>query len=546
LSTYGPYVRTNDRAVTSRVNSFTWHRFASVIQAKSGFSITGFGSALVHNEDVLVPLYLEGEEDEPCRILLQFPLVQVSLKYPYDSLLDRTWATVSTLRFLEDRSQLPVPHVYYFFLEGLDILGGNCPWIILERLPGMSLSNWVPHLSTTHIKRIGQQWGNHLAIVQSFRFNSVGALRTTARGRSISTGTIGSDPGGNHLIADHYSSPSQTHNGVIFRSRDTPRSSIDHFLSLANTATIRLMKGLSVGTGDQSHESRENQLWDIKAYVCMRHLHTLIPQYAESNVLENYLTFDLLNFDIGNINIDSNGTICGIVDWSGVNIGPSHMAFRLPQSFQTLGDGRDPVKIHNQEKLRLLEHSIITQFEQVVRKKGILTLSTTPGGVGMGAVWARGNKCKDFERLLYRFTGDVDSAEFQTFLLYVQDSWTVLFPKGPKDKQNQNVWRKHVQKRWDAISNLYPRQCTTPTIAIYPALPHPDTPPPSDVESSIRQKKKHHLRKPRTARPKLEVSSFEMDDSPTMRQKLAAGTDVLFNRVRKTLIGTQRSRKAQG
>ena len=111
----------------------------------------------------------------------------------------------------------------------------------------------------------------------------------------------------------------------------------------------------------------------------------------------------------------------------------------------------------------MLEHSIITQFEEIVRKKGLLTLSTTPGGVGMAAVWARGNKYKDFERLLYRFTGDVDSAEFQTFLIYVQDSCATLFPEGQKGKQNQNVWRKHVQKRWDAISNLYPLAADTET-----------------------------------------------------------------------------------
>jgi len=523
LSSYGEYAQTNDRILIARINEFTWHRFASVIEAKSGVSITGFGSALVHNEDVLVPLYLEGEEDRPCRILLQFPLVQVSLKYPYDSLLDRTWATVSTLRFLQNRSQVPIPHVYYFFLEGVDILGGNCPWIIIERLPGMSLSSWLSHLSTSHIQSIGQQWGQTLAIVQSFRFNSVGSLRTTARGKLITTETVGSDPDGNHLTADHYSSPSRTHNGVISRPRDVPRTSIDHLFSLANTSTIRLMKRLSVTTEDESYEAREQQLWSLAAYVSARHLHTLIPQYAESNVLENYLTFDLPNFEIGNIHIDGNGNICGIVDWSGVNIVPSHIAFRLPQTFQNLRDRPTPATSRNMEKLRALEQAVVTQFEQTIRKKGILTLSTIPGGLGMAAIWARGYQCKEFEKLLYRFTGDVNSVEFQTFLRFVHDSWAAFFPNGQKVTRNQDAWRKHVQKRWDTVSVLYPRQCTTPWVPKYPSLTPPDTPPPSDVDSSMPKKKHSRLQKSRTARPKqLEVSSFEMDDAPRIGLKLAA------------------------
>jgi hypothetical protein len=151
-----------------------------------------------------------------------------------------------------------------------------------------------------------------------------------------------------------------------------------------------------------------------------------------------------------------------------------------------------------------------------------LTLSTIPGGVGMAAVWARGNRCKDFERLLYQFMGDVNSIEFQTFLGFVKDSWALFFPEGQKAPRSQNAWRKHVQKKWDAISLLYPRQCATPLVPEYPGLTHPDTPPSSDLESSIPKTKLTRFRKPRTARPKLEVSSFEMDDPPSIGVKLAA------------------------
>ena len=531
LATYGEYLKSNDRGLISRIHRFTWHRFASVIQAKSGIKITGFGSALVHKEDVLVPLYLEREEDEPCRIFLQFPLVQLSLTYPYDSLLDRIWATVATLRFLEDRSQLPVPHVYYFFLEGVDILGGNCPWMILERLPGMSLSSWIAHLSTSQIQHIGQQWGNSLAITQSFRFNSIGALRTNARGKFVTTQTVGSDPDGNHLIAEHYSFPSCVYNVVTSRPRDNPRTSIDYLLSLARTSTIRLIKRFSRKMEDGSYDTHEKNLWGLTAFIGARHLHSLIPQYSESNIFENYFTFDLANFEFGNIHIDSTGYICGIVDWSGVNIVPSHIAVRLPQTFQIttwLGEPLVAMTAHNQDKLRMLQHSVMNQFEQVMREKGVLALSTVPGGVGMAAVWAKGSRAKDFERLLYRFIGDGDSVEFKVFLTYVEDSWTALFREGQSYNQKIKVWRKLVQKRWDAIASLYSSQCAIPPIPRSPTHTNPNTPPLSDMESSTPKKKYLRFRKPHTQRPKCEISSFEMDDPPRLGKKIAAITDDLL------------------
>ena len=167
----------------------------------------------------------------------------------------------------------------------------------------------------------------------------------------------------------------------------------------------------------------------------------------------------------------------------------------------------------------------MTQFEQIVRKKGVLTLSTVPGEVGMAAIWAKGGKAKDFERLLYRFTGDVDSANFRLFLSYSQGSWAALFPEG-RSTQNQNVWRKHVQKTWDALSMLYPRQCSTPLIPIYPNLTYPPTPPVSDTEAT--SKKGGRLRKLRSERstklPKPEISSFEFD-SPTIGDKIKSFTD---------------------
>ncbi len=63
-------------------------------------------------EDVLVPLYLEGEEAGPCRMLLKLPLVEVNPQFPYDSLIDRTWTTVAHSRFLQGKTTIPVPHVY--------------------------------------------------------------------------------------------------------------------------------------------------------------------------------------------------------------------------------------------------------------------------------------------------------------------------------------------------------------------------------------------------------------------------------------------------
>ena len=252
-------------------------------------------------------------------------------------------------------------HVYYFYLEGVDILGGNCPWIIQERLPGTPLHRDIGAFSAAQIQSIGHQWGSQLAFIHSLRFFSAGALRTTAKGERVVIQTVGSDPEGNHLTADHYSSPFRTSNGIKSIPRDKPKAAVEYLFSLANTALVRLLTGLGRRFSEKNPEEREDFLWGCVAYLYLRHLHLFIPQYAISDLVESYFVLDLPSLDLGNIHINATGNICGIVSCDGMNIVPSHLILRLPQLSQssTLVDGDEP-KGHtrNHQRYTFLRESI--------------------------------------------------------------------------------------------------------------------------------------------------------------------------------------------
>ena len=223
------FAEVTDQRVSARIAKLQWHKFATAIFEKSRIAITGFGTPLVNKEDILVPLYLEGEEAGPCRVLLKLPLVEASVQFPYDSLIDRAWTTIAHTRFRQGKTTIPVPHVYYFYLEGVDILGANCPWILQERLPGTPLHHEISSLSASQIQRVGHQWGYQLAFNHSLRFSSPGALRTTSKGERVAIQTVGSDPEGRHLTADHYSSPNRAANGAVFKPRQKPTTAVEYF-----------------------------------------------------------------------------------------------------------------------------------------------------------------------------------------------------------------------------------------------------------------------------------------------------------------------------
>jgi hypothetical protein len=420
---------------------------------------------------VLVPLYLEGEEAGPCRILLKIPLVEPSLRYPYDSLIDRTWTTVAHSRFRQNKSTIPVSHVYYFYLEGVDILGGNCPWILQERLPGTPLHREIGGLSASKIQRIGQQWGIQLALNHSLRFPSAGALRTTASGARVTIQTVGADPDGNHLTADHYSSPFRTVNGVKSDPRDRPTTAVEYFLSLANTAFIRLMSEFTSYLKNSSPEVREEMLWGSIAYIYLRHLHLFIPRYASSDLLEDYYVLDLPNLDLGNIHIDAAGFICGIVSCDGMNIIPSQLTLRLPQlskEFRSHAGDQPQARNRSRQRYTFLLESVSRAFWTGLLKYAALRDGKTLKGMDLNAVWATGSKIKSFERLLYRFTGnnDDESHEFRAYLVYARETWDSLFRPSSTGYSDTRQLAQFIKRNWIALKAYYPQLCLDPPVPI--------------------------------------------------------------------------------
>ena len=466
-----------DEKLSTRIAKLQWHKFATAIFNKSGIAITGFGTALVYSEEVLIPLYIDREEAGPCRLLLKMPLIETSLRYPYDSLIDRTWSTVAHMRFLQEKTTIPVPHVYYFYLEGVDILGGNCPWMIQERLPGTPLHHDIGALSASQIQSIGRQWGNQLAAIHSLRFSSAGALRTTAKGEKVSIETVGADPEGNHLIADHYSSPMRTNNGVISTPRDKPIVAVEYLLSLANTALVRLMTtGLGRRINEKTPEEREEFLWGCVAYIYLRHLHLFIPQYASSDLVESYFVLDLPNLDLGNIHIDADGNICGVVSCDGMNILPSHLVLRLPQilqGYKSLNGEDAKAKIRNGQRFTFLQESVARGFWAGLPKYATLKTGKTLKGMDLNDIWAAGSKAKSFERLLYRFTGnnDDESPEFRAYLVYARETWDSLFKSSSTGYGDTSRLTQFIKNNWIGLTKCYPHLCFNPPIPRQPAIP---------------------------------------------------------------------------
>ena len=475
-----------------------------------------------------MPLYLEGEEAEPCRVLLKLPLVEASLHIPYDSLIDRAWTAIAHTRFRQGKTTIPVPHVYYFYLEGVDILGANCPWILQERLPGTPLHLEISSLSASQIQRIGHQWGYQLAFNHSLRFSSAGALRTTAKGERVAIQTVGSDPEGRHLTAGHYSSPNRTVNGAVFNPREKPTTAVEYFFSLANTGLVRLMSGFGSEFADTLPEEREDLLWGCIAYIYLRHLHLFVPQYATSDLVENYFVLDLPSLEIGNIHVDASGFICGIVSCDGMNIVPAHLALRLPNVHQrpTIGTEAQPQTLHrNHQKHKFLRESIARGFWSDLPRFVALKPGKTLKGMDLNDIWAIGSKAKSFERLLYRFTGnnDEDSPEFRAYLVYARDTWDSLFKGSSTGYSDTLHLAQFIKSNWIALETCYPQLCFNPPI---PKLSVPETtatsrqsPCRTNTKSKVRR-----LRKTNSEGVKPTTSSFKLYSSNTLSQYFSGFT----------------------
>lgn len=520
IGPYGLFVETKDRALLAKIQSFHWNKLAITVFEKGGVTITGYGTALVHKEEVMVPLYLDGEESGPCRFLLKFPLVEASDEYPYDSLVDHLWSSVAHSRYLEAKSKFRVPHIYYFYLEGLDILGGNCPFMLLERISGTPLHQAIANLNSEEIHRVGHQWGVRLAHVHSFHFSTPGALRTMEKGMRSAVDTVGADPDGHHLRTGHYSSPVETVNGFTYKVRDNPSNALEYFFSFANTALIRTMTDLRRRSPtNESFEEWEKTLWEQPRFIHMRHLHMFIPNNATSKLVDNYFVLDMPSLDIGNIHID-NGCISSIVSVDGINIVPAQIALRLPQLFQgftwfgedQLSEENSLIKRRNYQRYTMLQNSFASAFSDGLLKDGVLTNSNSPTAADIPALWAAGLKLKNFERLLYRFTGEKDenSVEFQAYLVFARASWDTAFRNSSTSHYEPAELKRYVIKNWRQFKACYPELSRIPHI---PRTAKEKIPQSCHCHCSAEtvQPKPTRLRKIRSRKMKNPTSSFEFD-----------------------------------
>jgi hypothetical protein len=220
------------------------------------------------------------------------------------------------------------------------------------------------------------------------------------------------------------------------------------------------------------HEAHETRFWNLSSFIHMRHLHAFIPSFAESKLLVDYYTFDMPNFDVGNIHIDPEGNICGVVDWTGINIIPAHLAIRLPNSLQTswFSTERQSSSSGLQNYI-ILRYCLDLEIGRALKAAGLLKGVDSNDTPEMNTIWRAGSRAKDFERLLSRFVGEhaTTMLEWRAYLHYAEASWVSDFQhaKTFKDTVKTRALKRIIEQKWVGLRMTYPQLCVTPRIPRY-------------------------------------------------------------------------------
>jgi hypothetical protein len=133
----------------------------------------------------------------------------------------------------------------------------------------------------------------------------------------------------------------------------------------------------------------------------------------------------------------------------------------------------------------------------------------------MSAIWAAGSKLKNFERLVYRFTGekDEDSVEFRAYLVFARETWETVFRDASTTHYETPYFKRFIKKNWTTFKSCYPHLSQTPSVPVSPkhVAPHVSKPCECHSVSPEFKSKPSRLRKARSGDMKTPTSSFEFD-----------------------------------
>jgi hypothetical protein len=256
-------------------------------------------------------------------------------KTPYESLRDSLLASVATLRFVRQTSDIPIPHIYMFFSEGPDVLKLNRPWMIIERMAGERLTNVMADMNLDRLSKIGEQLGSLYSQLIDNQLPSIGSLRSFAKGTKIDVGPVCSDPNGNFMSINYYRRRDRL--GLVQFAQKSYDTVPEYFLRTANYAILSLinqLKNIRSPTNARDSQPVKYDFWNIWQYVHIRHLHLFFPEFVVTPLLSNFFTLDTTAFNLDNIHVDDQYNICGVIDWDGINVKPVHLAMQLPRPLE--------------------------------------------------------------------------------------------------------------------------------------------------------------------------------------------------------------------
>ena len=102
-----------------------------------------------------------------------------------------TMSMISTLKFLKERSTLPVPELYGYDVSCTNPLGR--PYIFMEKLQGTvmaDLQNEIMESEHEGLKKIVEEWAGYVIELSTFQFPHIGSLRRSTAGSEYTIGQL--------------------------------------------------------------------------------------------------------------------------------------------------------------------------------------------------------------------------------------------------------------------------------------------------------------------------------------------------------------------
>ena len=256
-------------------------------------------------------VFLAFEDEENTRWTARFP-VRGMITFDNDLLSDVIESMVATMRYVAERTCIPVPNVHYWNSTSDNELGR--PFVLMDTAKGVSLYDLEQvgiNMDESIQKLSGfiDEWAMYVAELASLPFPQIGSLFRNPDG-SCRVGKLCTAANLHYL---HFLQKSDKFRG--------PFRSVADFLIKTSELKIQGRKA-----------NTEINPYSYDDFLQDKLIETLIPYYLEPDVVNGPFVLSHVDFDLQNILVDQkNGfKITGVVDWDLAAIVPLQSHLRVP------------------------------------------------------------------------------------------------------------------------------------------------------------------------------------------------------------------------